>query len=470
MNWFRRRRFLVLQWALFLSVLTQISAPARALAPFPGAMNNLMTETMTARGLRMGFVATDPRILETVAGMGRAAATIGTEAAVGITAGTAMTWGAVILGAVVVGAGVWYLASDHKYGVTCNSLVDCALALLTGSGHPALTIGSGVWSTIGEDSTTIRCSEGSACVEVKLAQLNAKTTSYVYTIDGTGVFSNANNVWTQKYKRCDTKGQNCTTGNSITSTKQAAPYNGPECASGAGTYSGSDASTLKCFDIVANAIKNNAYTLPQTIPGSELGKPADPATMAQVANKLWQKAANTTGYAGIPYSTTDPITAADMTKLQQTRPDLWPTVGDLTAPIAEGAVAGTPITSIPMPANGTKTATDPGYVAEPAKGTNPSTQPLTNLGTDPGTPAPDVGTDTPTAQSIVDPLFDWFPSISGMSLSVPGGSCPTDTLDIWGQHLVLDQHCAFFERYASIIAAAMLAVWTMAAAVVLLRA
>lgn len=467
MNWFRRRRFLVLQWALFLSVLTQLGAPARAFAPFPGAMNNLMTETMTARGLRMGFVATDPRILETVAGMGRAAATIGTEAAVGITAGTAMTWGAVILGAVVVGAGVWYLASDHKYGVTCNSITDCALALLTGSGQKTLAPGGAYWSTAAVFNTTVQCSDPSGCASYVMSLKTNK--DYTYTL-GAATVSNAGNVYNYAWTSTQKSSGMVTNQNPITVTKAAGTYTGPECASGVRTKTGSDATTDKCFDVVAAAIKNNAYTLPDSIPGSELGKPADPATMAQVANKLWQKAANTTGYAGIPYSTTDPITAADMTKLQQTRPDLWPTVGDLTAPIAEGAVSGTPITSIPMPANGTKTATDPGYVAEPAKGTNPSTQPLTNLGTDPGTPAPDVGTDTPTAQSIVDPLFDWFPSISGMSLSVPGGSCPTDTLDIWGQHLVLDQHCAFFERYASIIAAAMLAVWTMAAAVVLLRA
>jgi hypothetical protein len=471
MNWFRRRRFLVLQWALFLSVLTQLGAPARALAPFPGAMNNFLTETMNARALRMGFVATDPRIAETVAGMGRAAAAIGTDAAVGITAGTAMTWGAVILGAVVVGAGVWYLASDHKYGVTCNSLVDCALALLSGSGHPALTIGSGYWSTPGAVSGvgTVRCSEPSACVETQLSLLNATTTSYVYSVNGTATYSNANRSYNQPAKRCDSKGQNCATSYSYGAQLATGTYTGPECASGAST-GGADATTSKCFDIVAAAIKNNAYTLPDSIPGSELGKPADPATMAQVANKLWQKAANTTGYAGIPYSTTDPITAADMTKLQQSRPDLWPTVGDLTAPIAQGAVSGTPITSIPMPANGSKTSTDPGYVGAPQTGTNPSTQPLTNLGADPGTPAPDAASDTPTAQSIVDPLFNWFPNITGLSLSVPSGSCPTDTLDMWGQHLVLDQHCAFFEQYRSLIAAAMLAVWTMAAAVVLLRA
>lgn len=470
MNWLRRRRFFVLQWALMLSVLTQLGAPASAyVAPFPGAVNNVLTEAMNARALRMGFVATDPRIAQTVAGMGRAAAGVATDVAIGATAGTALTWGAVILGAVVVGAGIWYLASDHKYGVTCNSITECALAMLSGSAYPKLTAGGTYWSTVAVFNTTIQCSDPTGCASAVISYKAAASTSSTFSL-GTGTASNGGSVYNFAWTSTSKSTGSVTNGNPFTVTRSNGTYTGPECASGVFTKVGSDASTAKCFDLTPDPVKSNPLTLPDMIPGTELGKPADPALMAQIANKLWQRAANTTGYAGIPYSTTDPITAADMTKLQQTRPDLWPTVGDLTAPIAQGAQTGTAITDVPMPANGTKTSTSPGYVNQPSTGTNPSTQPLTNLGADPGTPAPNVGTDTPTAQSIVDPLFDWFPNISGMSLSVPAGTCPTDTLDMWGKHLVLDQHCAFFEQYRSIIAAAMLAVWTMAAAVVLLRA
>jgi hypothetical protein len=470
MSWFRRQRFLALRWALFLSILTQIGAPARALSPFPGSFNNLMTQTMEARGLRMGFVATDPRILATVEGMGDAAAGMATDVAVGAAAGTALTWGAVILGAVIIGAGVYYLASDHKNSVKCDSLTDCVMSLLSGSGHASLDAGSvGYWTTAGVFNVTVRCSEPSACAEFHASYMASQSTSYSYAVSGLTQYSSSQ--WNYNIVRttlnCSTS---CTSTTAGTVTHNNGTYTGPTCASGVASYSGSNASTIKCFDLTPNPVHSNPLALPDALAPSELAKPMDPSLAALTANKLWQRAAAQPGYAGIPYSVTDPITTADMTKIQTASPSTWPTLGDLDAPVAQGAVTGTTLTHVPLPANGTKTATDPGYVPAPAKGTNPSTQPLENLGTDPGVSAPDATSETATATSIVDPLFNWFPSISGMNLSVPSGSCPTDSFDIWGKHLVLDQHCAFFEQYRAVIAAAMLAVWTMAAAVVLLRA
>jgi hypothetical protein len=65
-----------------------------------------------------------------------------------------------------------------------------------------------------------------------------------------------------------------------------------------------------------------------------------------------------------------------------------------------------------------------------------------------------------------------FPSLDGMSINTAGAACPTDSVrvDALDMTLVMDQHCEFAETWRGAIGAAMLAVWTAAAAVVLLRA
>lgn len=476
MNWLRRSRWLrfIVARLVIAAMSMQAWQAAHALAPFPGRVNNALAEVMEMRGARMGFVPTDPRIAATIEGMGDAAAGAATDVAVGAAAGTALTWGAVALGVVVVGAGVWYLASDHKYSVNCDSLTSCALALLSGSGHPNLTVGSGFWTTQAVSGVTIRCSEPTACVETAMSELTAVNPStYVYSTRGTP--TSGTNTYTQPYQRCGTgsNSSSCITSYTLSVSKSGSTYTGPECASGAMTFSGSDATKGSCFDLTPAPVKSNPLALPDLIPGTELGKPADPALMAQVANKLWQRAANTTGYAGIPYSTTDPITAADMTKLQTQYPDVWPTVGDLDAPVAQGATSGTALSHVPLPANGTKTSTDTGYVPDPATnpGTNPSTQPLTNLGVDPGTPAPNAEANTPTAGSILDPIFNFLPTIGGATVSVPtGGACPTFDGTVFTWHLHIDKHCQLIDENKAVISACMLLAWAVLASMIVLKA
>jgi hypothetical protein len=467
---FRFRRALLAFVLTFFTVHALQPAEAYRL-PFPGKVNNLMMTVVKSRAARMGLSETDPRIAATVAGMGSAATDIAVGAAAGLVFGTPIGWGGVLLGAVVV-AGITYLSLSNqtKVNVT-NSGVYMDMSSLNAA--PA----GKVWSA------------GNSCYGTTLENAGACYLAWLSQTEKAGIQGgNSPHYKGWQLEGCSLRSGSTTSG-TCTSSRPAMPElslaaqtgslsasiitmpsTAPVCASGmfrsnAGYTCYDDKSAFK----PGYGTPVNPYIFPDYLPQEELDKPASPDLMAKVANRLWQDGANKTGYAGIPYSMTDPITATDMDTIRQANPDAWPDVADLTAPVASGATGGAnPFPNVPIPATGT--VTDPDTGTDP--GTNPGTQPGTSidLGPNPNTPAPEVGTDTPTASSIVDPLFDWFPSISGMSLSVPAGECPTDQLDMWGQHLVLDQHCAFIERYRALIAAAMLAVWTMAAATVLLRA
>lgn len=464
---FRFRRALLAFVLTFFTVHALQPAEAYRL-PFPGKVNNLMMTVVKSRAARMGLAETDPRIAATVAGMGSAATDIAIGGAAALAFGTPIGWGGILLGAVVV-AGITYLSLNNETKVTKTD--------------------SGVYmdlSTLNQAPTGKVWSASNACYGRTMEQAAACSLAVLSQTEKAGI-QGGNSPYYKPWQlqSCALRSGSTTSGTcpsarpampelslaaetGATSTSLINMSSIPTCASGMWR------NTSTCFDD-KSAYKPgygtpvNPYVFPDYLPQEELDKPASPDLMAKVANRLWQDGANKTGYAGIPYSMTDPITATDMDTIRQANPDAWPDVADLTAPVASGATAGAnPFPNVPIPATGTGTVTDPGTGTNP--GTNPGTGTQVDLGPNPGTPAPDVGTDTPTASSIVDPLFDWFPSISGMSLSIPAGECPTDQLDMWGQHLVLDQHCAFIERYRAIIAAAMLAVWTMAAATVLLRA
>ncbi len=458
---FRFRRALLAFVLTFFTLHALQPAEAYRL-PFPGKVNNLMMTVVKSRAARMGLAETDPRIAATVAGMGSAATDIAIGGAAALAFGTPIGWGGILLGAVVV-AGITYLSLNNgtKVNVTGSGVYMDAPSY-----NPAPT--GKVWSSTNACYGTTMEKAASCSLVVR-----GETSDYsMYQLGSCALRSGSTtSAVCQSVAKCKT--ESCLAGPENVlevGLSLLTMSNPPTCATG--TWR----NTNTCFD-GSPALKPgygtpvNPYVFPDYLPQTELDKPASPDLMAKVANRLWQDGANKPGYAGIPYSMTDPITATDMDTIRQANPDAWPDVADLTAPVASGATAGAnPFPNVPIPATGTVTDpdTDPGT----NPGTNPGTQPGTSidLGPNPGIPSPEVGADTPTASSIVDPLFDWFPSISGMSLSVPAGECPTDQLDMWGQHLVLDQHCAFIERYRALIAAAMLAIWTMAAATVLLRA
>ena len=123
--------------------------------------------------------------------------------------------------------------------------------------------------------------------------------------------------------------------------------------------------------------------------------------MADTINKAWQKAAMDPTYQGVPYSYSDPVTAADVSAWQASNPASYPTVQDLLSQAVNPATG-----SVPVTAPGTGTVTPP--VTNPGTGTTVNV--TLDLGPNPGIQTPGLEA-TPTGSQILAPLMNMMPGL-----------------------------------------------------------
>jgi len=200
---------------------------------------------------------------------------------------------------------------------------------------------------------------------------------------------------------------------------------------------------------------------------AQKAQPLNPQMIADLANDFWKTAAAAPGYTGLPYDATNPVTAADAATWQAANTASWPTVGDFVAPQAtpSGGTAASPFT---LPTASTPVATaDPAAVASP--GTNASTEPLENLGPDPGIGAPALES-IPTAQQILQPLLNLFPTLTNFVVPNHNATCPTWSFSVFNHDIAMTQHCALFEKIRPTLYAAMALVWVLVALFIVLAA
>lgn len=214
------------------------------------------------------------------------------------------------------------------------------------------------------------------------------------------------------------------------------------------------------------AVADQQLTVQQAIdklPPAELAMPANPSLVASIADKLWRDAAAQPGYSGLPYRVDDPITETEVQTWRQANPSSYPTVQDLVKPQVSTNAPWT------LPNSVTPVTSQETTAPSPSAGTNPAaSNPLQNLGTDPGIGAPTLE-QTPTAAQILKPIMDLMPGFKSLDVGSTG-QCPKPEFDALGQHYVVDSHCGLLEQNRALLAAVMLAVWTLASAVVVLRA
>ena len=203
------------------------------------------------------------------------------------------------------------------------------------------------------------------------------------------------------------------------------------------------------------------------VPAAEKLKPLNPVIVADMANEMWREAAAAPGYAGIPYDATKPITVADVATYEAANPTTYPTVGDFVSP--QTAPAGSPATSpFTLPTSPSPVTTqDP--TATPSTGTNPSTQPLENLGPDPGIGAPALET-IPTAQQILSPLLNLFPTLKNFAVPNHGATCPKWTVHVFDQDISTQAHCTLMEQARPTASTVMTVVWALVALFIVLAA
>lgn len=237
---------------------------------------------------------------------------------------------------------------------------------------------------------------------------------------------------------------------------------------GASFASGSYPQVFKDLDSAYQALDADlkAATVPQYI-------------IAGIADEAWKQAASQPDYSGLPYSTAQPVSVADVATWQTANPSTAPTLDDMLRPAQNAATnpAGVPISptvqpNTPTSSNpGTDLGTNPGTNTNPSIGTNVNVvnAPKVDLGPDPGTTDPSLE-QIPDAGAILSPLTSLFPELRSFHAPAHTGECPRPRFDLFGKSIVMDSQCTIAEQHRGELAAVMLAVWILVGLFILLSA
>lgn len=430
------------------------SATSFAASPAPDKVGRAISGTLQTAMTARGFAANDPRYINTLS---RAAPVLsgaaGSAAAITLSGITAPAWASVAVAGgigfaigVAVGVGVYALAQWHfrTDGKIDQSTTGANLSYDSAS----FNVGDSVWLWTRSDGVKIYAGDG-----IPLA-----TEKHYYERRKAGLTERAPNecvVVSATQVRCE---------NSFVSKVDNSPYSCPR-----GTMAMGSVCTAFTYPIPAPVPAKQGQTVQQAInelPASDLQKQLNPAILAALANRAWEQAALAPGYDGLPYSPTNPVRAQDAAQWMDSNPTHSPTVQDFVAPNPQTAQNQQPWA---LPSN--PTTTDPLTSPTPNQGTtNPAAEsPQVNLGPDPGIGSPTLE-QLPTGQQVVAPIADLLSDFTSFDANLASGNCPTPTLNIFGQSILVDGHCSLVEQNRSIIASFMALVWVLVAARIILSA
>jgi len=417
-------------------------------------MQNAVSGVTQSKMVQRGFASNDPRWINTLSSAGSAiagaAATAATVTALGV---TAPAWATVAAGAAVGTAVALALDAGIKWLFKDSGNVQIGDNPTSPNTPAGLSPPSTVWVKNGVVGGTkdAACTgqppssgmTGSHPWTAYHAMLNGVCEGFrVFTDTGSVVDAGPDDtfsVFTNNTSRCPGIGLTASAGKCPAS-------NFPEPA-GAPVKTISDAAAQ--------------LTDPQK------AQPLNPQVIADLANEFWKQAAAAPGYNGLPYDATQPVTAADAATWQASNPNYWPSVGDFVAPqvAPSGGTASTPFS---MPTSTTPaTSADP--ATQPSIGTNPSTEPLQNLGSDPGIGAPALEP-IPTAQQILSPLLNLFPTLKNFAVPSHSSVCPKWTMHILNSDYTLQDHCSMLEQIRPTLYAVMAVTWVLIALFIILAA
>ena len=208
------------------------------------------------------------------------------------------------------------------------------------------------------------------------------------------------------------------------------------------------------------AIRGSLEELQMLAPPEMLREPVPDSLIAEVANRLWQRAAAADDFDGLPYEAGNPITQQQVSAALKADPDLQPKWSDLVEPARDDewpfhrqspSVPAIPIRPVPR-------HNEQGQSA-------PQQQP----NSDPGVPPPDLER-VPTAAEILEPLLKVYRRLQEFAVPSHSAECPRPQIELFEKLLTLDKHCDLTEKHRIAIHAVMLAVWSMVALFIVLRA
>jgi hypothetical protein len=419
---------------LVLLVLSLVIGQAQAQASVASRLGAEIAAVIKGKAAKRGFVASDPRQGAALTAIGSAVVDI---AAAALVVGSGPAWGTVIASAAIAGAAAYGLEALANWYFNANGTVTYTPPAVPPPAPP----------TGGTNYIKGQTTGGSYAWYLLDANNGSVDWCNAYWTGGSNTL----------YTVLSSSGLNCYLAYSAASGSQGQP-NPPPQQMGGQISSGkpTDGTPIYTPPPVANVPVTK--TVAEALAGltdQEKARQLDPKVVADIADAAWRHAAAQPGYAGIPYSLSDPVTAADVSAARAANPAMQvSTVGDLATPIS----ATNPLGEVASP------------VGTVGAGTNPAAaQPLTNLGVDPGIGLPALEA-TPTGAQIVAPLTNLVPDLRNFQVPAHASSCPRPTFDLFGKQVVMDGQCTLFESVRGELYNAMLVTFLIIALFIILSA
>lgn len=424
-----------------------LSAPAHALETKPSRIPRVAGDMVVKYASDRGIPANDPRTFATLKGLSTSLAKNATYAAGGAlaaagAAGTAPAWGSVLL-TIAIGVGLDYaidIAADGSYKMVFeNGAVTTIAPPLPGAEFNYYPAGFNKDNYQGECTMSI------------VADLCEKAGDQASPIS-------------QYPLTCMRQGQpnptySCLDANSGVTTYQDAYRK-------LGLESEVSEGTKKKYQTIGEAFTN--------MPEQVKSKPLSADAIATILDKSMKQAQEMTGYEGLPYSPTRPITPQEVKELETFKTDP-PLVGDFIAPQPDPGTSFSPQVPAPGAAPGGSTGTSAPPVAVTPDTPNPDAikppegAAKVDLGPDPAIGTPNLEA-TPTVPMILDPIMNMLPSFKSFAVPSHSTVCPRPTFDFFGNTMTMTAHCEIAEKNRSTIFGFMLAVFAIAGVTIILKA
>ena len=172
-------------------------------------------------------------------------------------------------------------------------------------------------------------------------------------------------------------------------------------------------------------------------------RPLTAEKVANMYNAMLLSAAAQSDYQGLPFNSTNPVTATEVRAALNELALSNPTLADLFAKA------------------GTGDQLDFDVNVDVA----PNTSVSHNTGNNKNNEQEDYGTpeypelEMPTAQEILDPFKKFFPTLQNFKLKGLSATCPTWSFDIWNKHFTIDSHCGLLEEQRQLIQSIFTILW-----------
>lgn len=169
-------------------------------------------------------------------------------------------------------------------------------------------------------------------------------------------------------------------------------------------------------------------------------RPLTAQQLANLYNALMLSAVSQADYQGLPFNSTNPITATEVQTILSSL-GLAPTYSDLFEKAGVGDQIEIDLDLDTIPSSDTDTNIDSSHDYEEFE--EPSYPEL----------------DMPSARDILNPFKQFFPQLQNFQLRVQSATCPTWSFDLWNKHFLIDSHCGLLEEQRQPIQIIFSVVW-----------